>query len=151
MAKSVEEIAFEIGEKIAEEQGVYLVDASFDKEKDGDYLRLYIDTAEGVGLDECEAFSNEFDSRFDENLIKSNYNLEVSSPGVDRILKKEREFRYYNGREVEVKLYSAVNGKKEFEAVLSGYEDKTVKLTVCDEEISVPLSQAVYIRLAFKF
>lgn len=151
LANSVENTALEIGEKIAKEQGVYLVDASFDKEKEGSFLRLYIDKDGGVGIDDCEAFSVAFDKMFDENTIKTNYCLEVSSPGVDRILKKEREFLYYVGRDVEVKLYSAIEGVKEFTAQLLGYENETIKLLMDGKEIEIPKSKAVYVRLAFEF
>ena len=151
MANSVENIAMKIGEEIAGKMGVYLVDVSFDKEKEGNFLRLYIDKEGGVGIDDCEAFSIAFDEAFDENLIKTNYCLEVSSPGVDRVLKKEREFLYYSGREVEVKLYSAIDGVKEFTAQLSGFENDTVKLLKDNKEIEIPKSKAVYVRLAFKF
>lgn len=151
LAKSVETIAFEVGERIAEEMGFYLVDASFDKEKEGNFLRLYIDKEGGIGIDDCEAFSMAFDKEFDENLIKTNYCLEVSSPGVDRVLKKEREFLYYLGRDVEVKLYSAIDGVKEFTAQLLGFENDMIKLLFGEKEIEIPKSKAVYVRLAFKF
>ena len=151
MANSVESTALKLGEKIAKEQGVFLVDVSFDKEKDGNFLRLYIDKDGGVGIDDCEAFSVAFDKEFDENIINTNYCLEVSSPGVDRELKKEREFLYYTGRDVDVKLYSAVDGMKEFTAQLLGYENETVKLLVGENEMEIPKSKAVYVRLSFKF
>lgn len=151
LANSVENTALKLGDKIAEEQGVFLVDASFDKEKDGNFLRLYIDKDGGVGIDDCEAFSIAFDKAFDENIINTNYCLEVSSPGVDRELKKEREFLYYVGREVDVKLYSAVDGMKEFTAQLLNYENETIKLLVGQKEIDIPKSKTVYVRLSFKF
>lgn len=151
MANSVENTALKIGEKIANDQNVFLVDASFDREKDGNFLRLYIDKDGGVGIDDCEAFSVAFDKEFDENIINTNYCLEVSSPGVDRVLKKEREFLYYTGRDVDVKLYSAVDGMKEFTAQLLGYENETVKLLVGEKEMEIPKSKAVYVRLSFKF
>lgn len=151
MANSVESTALKLGERIAKEQGVFLVDVSFDKEKDGNFLRLYIDKDGGVGIDDCEAFSVAFDKEFDENIINTNYCLEVSSPGVDRELKKEREFLYYTGRDVDVKLYSAVDGMKEFTAQLLGYENETVKLLVGENEMEIPKSKAVYVRLSFKF
>ena len=151
LANSLEKTALEIGEKIAESQGLYLVDVSFDKEKDGNYLRLYIDRDGGVGIDECEAFSRAFDEAFDENLISTNYCLEVSSPGVDRVLKKEREILYYIGREVDVKLYSAMDGVKEFTAELTGFENKEFILKYSDKELRIPQKQAATVRLSFKF
>ena len=150
MANPIVKEAFLIGDKIAEKQGVFLVDASFDHEKDGDFLRLYIDKDGGVGIDDCEAFSKEFDSEFDENMVKTGYCLEVSSPGVDRVLKTEREFSYYTGREVDVKLYSGIDGVKEFTAKLLGNDGQKVKLLIGDSEKEILKSNAVYIKLSFK-
>ena len=150
MANAIVKEAFIIGDKIAKEQGMYLVDASFDHEKDGDFLRLYIDKEGGVGIDDCEVFSKAFDEKFDENLIKTKYCLEVSSPGVDRTLKTEREFVYYTGRDVDVKLYSGIDGLKEFTAKLSGYDNGKIMLLIGEKEIEVSKSNAVYIKLSFK-
>ena len=150
MANPVVKETFIIGDKIAEEQGVFLVDASFDREKDGNFLRLYIDKEGGVGIDDCERFSNAFDAQFDENLIKTNYCLEVSSPGVDRTLKTEREFLYYVGREVDVKLYSAVDGAKEFTAKLAGYENEKIELLIGEKKEEIQKSNVVFIKLSFK-
>ena len=79
-------------------------------------LCYYIDREGGVGIDECESFSRAVEVILDkEDIIPSEYSLEVSSPGVDRKLTKEREFLYYLGREVEVKLYAQKDGVKEFD------------------------------------
>lgn len=86
-----------------------------------------------------------------EDFIEENYTLEVSSPGADRKLTKEREFLYYIGREVDVKLYKAENGVKEFTGVLKDYKDKTAFVELDGEAKEIPVKQAVYIRLSFKF
>jgi ribosome maturation factor RimP len=82
--------------------------------------------------------------------ISEEYYLEVSSPGVDRVLKTEREYRYFTGREVSVKLYAAVEGKKEFDGVLAGFDNDTVTVRVDGEEVSFLRKEAVFVRLAFR-
>ena len=144
-------IAFETGDKVAEKLGCFLVDAEFVKEGMDNFLRLYIDKEGGVGIDECETFSNEFGALYDAiDPISEEYFLEVSSPGVDRILKTEREFEYFCGREVSVKLYAPLNGKKEFDAVLIGFDGKNVIVKTESEEVSFPKKDAAFVRLAFR-
>lgn len=148
MANKIEEKALELALKTAEEQNVYIVDVSYAN----GILCYYIDTDGGVGIDKCEEFSRAVEKVLDEaDIIDKEYSLEVSSPGVDRKLKKEREFLYYIGREVEIKLYAARDGVKEFEGILKGYHDKTAVIEVGGEETEVPVKEAVYIRLMFKF
>ena len=77
--------------------------------------------------------------------------LEVASPGADRVLKTEREFNYYAGREVDVKLYAALNGEKEFTGTLKGMSDGAAVIEYNGEVMEIAPKQAVYIRLSFKF
>ena len=147
-SRKTEERALELGESIAKEQGVYIVDTSY---ADG-VLCYYIDKPGGIGIDECESFSRAVEPLLDEaDIIEKEYSLDVSSPGVDRKLKKEREFLYYIGREVEVKIYAPRNGKKEFDGILKGYHEKTASIETDGEIIEIPLKEAVYIRLKFIF
>ena len=151
MAKGIGTLAIEIGEKVAAQQKVHLVDGEFVKEGGEWYLRLYIDKEGGVGIDDCERFSVQFGEEIDAlDPIEDNYILEVSSPGADRILKKEREFLYYIGRTVDVKLYRAVDGVKEFTGELMEYQDKSVRIQSGDREYTVPVKDAAYIRLHFE-
>lgn len=95
--------------RLAEEQGLELVDVCLDKEGAGKYLRIYIDKPEGVSLDDCERYHRAIQPQLE------NYDydfLEVSSPGVDRPLKKDRDFERAIGQEVEVHLFKAVDGVK---------------------------------------
>ena len=148
MANKVETAALTVAEAVAEQEGVYIVDVSYS----GGVLCYYIDKDGGVGIDDCEAFSRSVEKLLDEkDIIDTEYSLEVSSPGVDRKLTKEREFLYYIGREVEVKLYAARNGIKEFSGVLKGYSEKTALIEKDGEEIQLPLKDTVYIRLKFVF
>lgn len=95
--------------RLAEEQGLELVDVCLDKEGAGKYLRIYIDKPEGVSLDDCERYHRAIQPQ----LESYDYDfLEVSSPGVDRPLKKDRDFERAIGQEVEVHLFKAVDGVK---------------------------------------
>lgn len=148
MANKVEEKALELAEKTAEEMNVYIVDVTYSN----GVLCYYIDTPEGIGIDKCEEFSRAVEVILDEeDIIDKEYSLDVSSPGVDRKLKKEREFLYYLGREVEIKLYAARDGIKEFDGILKNYYDNTAIVEVNGENIEIPVKEAVYIRLKFTF
>ena len=95
--------------RLAEEQGLELVDVCLDKEGAGKYLRIYIDKPEGVSLDDCERYHRAIQPQ----LESYDYDfLEVSSPGVDRPLKKGRDFERAIGQDVEVHLFRAVDGVK---------------------------------------
>ena len=152
MAGIIEKKVLEIADGIAPECGCAVIGAEYKKEGKERYLRIYIDKPGGIGIDECEAFSRRFDEVFDKlNLIEEAYILEISSPGADRVLKTEREFTYYIGRKVEVKLYKAIDGKKEFCGRLCGYDGTNAEIDLDGERIAVPVKDAVYIRLYFEF
>lgn len=152
MANKIEEHALEIGNKIAEETGMYVVDVTYKKADGKNILCFYIDKDGGVGIDDCETFSRMAEPVLDEsNIIEDSYSLEVSSPGADRRLKKEREFRYYIGRTVDVKLYKTADGIKEFSGVLAEYDSGTAVIEAENGRISVPVKEAAYIKLHFEF
>ena len=152
MANKTEIRALETAESLAKEQGVYIVDVTYKKSEDTYSLCYYIDKEGGIGIDECEAFSKAVEEILDrENFISEAYTLEVSSPGADRKLTKEREFLYYIGREVDVKLYKAEDGVKEFTGVLTDFKDNTAYIDLGGEVKQIPAKEAAYIRLSFKF
>ena len=151
MANKTEDIVLAMAEPIAADDGIYIVDVEFKKEAKQWFLRVYIDKEGGVSIDDCERVSRRLSDALDAaDPIEQNYCLEVSSPGADRILKKEREFLYYIGREVDVKLYRATDGEKEFSGVLAGYQNKTATIEVKGQTREIPLSEAAYIRLSFE-
>ena len=152
MAKGIEAIAYEIGDPVAEALGVSIVDIEYKKEAGSWYLRIYIDKEGGVGLGECEQFSRAFGDEIDaRDPIREPYCLEVSSPGVDRVLKKDREFLHYVGRHVEVKLYKAIHGIKEFDGILEGYRDGVVTVNAGGQIFEFDKKEAVFVRLYFVF
>ena len=114
---------------VAEETGFELVDAEFVKEGQNWYVRAYIDKAGGVTINDCELFSRKIEKLLDEkDPIAQTYILEVSSPGLDRALKKDADFAKYSGKTVDVKLYKAKDGAKAFQGALIGLTDGVVTI-----------------------
>ena len=152
MANEIEKRALDIGDAVAESIGVSVIDAEYKKEAGKQYLRIFIDKEGGTGIDDCEAFSRAFEQKFDElDPIKTEYILEVSSPGLERKLKTKREFDYFKGREVDIKLFSEKDGLKEFSGMLLGFDGKTAQIEYGGDTVSVNVKEAAYIKLHFEF
>lgn len=139
-------------EPILEELHFALVDVEYVKEGPNYFLRIYIDKEGGVNIDDCRATSRAIETVLDEkNLIEEAYTLEVSSPGLDRILKKDREFDYFKGRLVDVKLYQAINGDKHVIATLGRKEGDKLYLTNEEESLVFDMKDIAVVRLAVIF
>ena len=152
LANKTELLALEIGDKVAKNLGMSVVDAEFKKEDGRQILRLFIDKEGGVGIDDCETFSRSFESEMDkDDPIETEYVLEVSSPGVERKLKTEREFLHYIGSEVDVKLFSALSGKKEFTGILKSFENDKITFLCDNELIEINKKDAAFVKLHFEF
>lgn len=153
MKKSTEAMIEELVLPITNENNIEIVDVEYVKEAGEYYLRIFIDKDGGVSLNDCEVVTRAINPILDEkDPIKENYFLEVSSPGLDRPLKKEKDFVRYASRDVEVKLYKPINGLKHFEAELVELaENKVVKLIVDGEEMEFDKKDIALIRLAVKF
>ena len=141
-----------------EENGYELSRTEFVKEAGTWYLRVYVDRLENGGYgwmtsDDCEKISRWLSDKLDEaDPIKQNYVLEVSSPGLDRPLIRDKDFERFTGSRIEIKLYEAMEGKKQLEGKLTGYADGMV--TIKDDngtEISLPKEKAAKINLAVVF
>lgn len=106
-----------------------LVDIEFVREGSNWFLRAYVDKEGGFSVNDCEKVSREFSDLLDkEDFIEESYILEISSPGLGRPLKKDKDFERSMGEEVEVKLYKAFEGQKEFSGILEAYDTETVTL-----------------------
>ncbi len=128
MAK-VTELTAQLAAPIAEEVGCSLWDVEYVKEAGNWILRIYIDKEGGVSINDCEAVSRPLSDKLDEvDPIEGSYTLEVSSAGADRVLKKSEHFAAFIGSMVEVRLYRALEGKKEYVGTLEAYEDGNVTL-----------------------
>lgn len=138
---------------ITDANNLELVDVEYVKEGGEFFLRIYIDKEGGVSLNECELVTRTLNPILDEkDPIKDNYYLEVSSPGLDRPLKKDKDFVKYKGRDVEIKLYKPMNGSKLHEGELVGLtEDKNIKVIIDNNEVEFDKKDVALIRLAIKF
>ena len=138
---------------LMEEHGFELVDVEYVKEAGTWYLRAYIDKEGGIAVDDCEVISRALSSWLDkEDFIDDSYILEVSSPGLGRPLKKEKDFVRSMGKDVDVRLYRQLNKQKEFTGALSAYDENTVTLTMEDgSQMVFEKADIALIRLALDF
>ena len=136
-----------------EEMGYEIVDVEFVKEGPNWYLRVFVDKDGGVSIDDCEIISRALEKILDENdPIEQAYFLEISSPGIDRPLKKKEDFIKFNGETVDVKLYRPREGSKEYTGKLLSYtDDGTVTIETEEKEISFEKKDIASVRLAVIF
>ncbi len=148
MKKDIEGLTEKMLAPIMEKHQYELVDVEYIKENGQWYLRVYADKEGGITINDCEVISRELEEKLDEaDPIEEAYVLEVSSPGLDRVLKKDKDFKRYMGYSVDVKLYKAIDRKKEFTGELTGYDEKTIHI-VCDGvEMSFERDKVALVRL----
>ena len=130
-----------------------LVDVEYVKEGGTWYLRAYIDKEGGITVNDCEAVAREKNEILDrEDFVEDSYVFEVSSPGLGRPLKKEKDFMRCMGEHVEIKLYRAVDRQKDFTGALAAYDENTVTIRYEDgAESTFDRKDIALIRLAFDF
>ena len=122
-------------QRLADEMGFELVDVALEKENTGRYLRIYIDKPEGISLDDCEAFHRAIQPKVEDY----DYDfLEVSSPGIDRPLKKDRDFERAIGSEAEVHLFKPLEGSKQWQGILTDFTRDELVLEVGGQEKRFP-------------
>ena len=137
---------------IVEANGFELVDVEYVKEAGCWYLRGYIDKLGGITVNDCETVSRAFSDKLDEDdFIEDSYIMEISSPGLDRPLKKEKDFIRSMGKLVEIRTYRPINKQKEFCGVLTAYENNTVTIDEDGEERCFEMKDVALIRLAIEF
>lgn len=142
-----------------EDLGIDLVDVDFVKEGKNQVLRLYIDKRGGVGLDDCALVSRAVNDILDREFSwQGPYLLEVSSPGLDRPLKTQADFTRHMGEEIELRLYKAVNGKKELRGILMRADEEELSIDMTDahgkatgESLVLPLKECAKISRAIRF
>ena len=129
MLTKLEEKVEKLLKGMIESLGYELYDVEYVKEGKNYFLRIYIDKPEGIDLNDCEKVNDAISDRLDEaNYIKEPYFLEVSSPGVERVLRKDKHLEQNRGEEIEIKLFKKdENGKKEYQGILKNFdEDKII-------------------------
>ncbi|EKN64061.1 ribosome maturation protein RimP [Neobacillus bataviensis LMG 21833] len=152
----VTEVVEELATPIFQELGLELVDIEYVKEGKSWFLRVYIDKDTGVDIEDCGLVSERLSEKLDEiDPIPHNYFLEVSSPGAERPLKKEKDFEKAIGKNVFIKTYEPINGEKSFEGTLLEFDGQLVKIEVKiktrKKMIDIPFEKVANARLAVIF
>lgn len=136
---------------IVESRGFELVDVEYVKEAGTWYLRGYIDKPGGITVNDCEDVSRAFSDILDEqDFIEDSYIMEISSPGLDRPLKKEKDFIRSMGREIELRTYRPVQKQKEFYGILHAYDENSVTIETEEGKQKFDRKDIALIRLAIE-
>lgn len=137
---------------VVEADNLELVDVEYVKEGGNWYLRVYIDKLGGVGLEDCQAASEKIDAMLDQiDPIPQAYFLEVSSPGIERPLKKPADFERFKGNLINITTFAPVNGTKSFTGRLLGYSEKGIEIELKGQSTIISLEQVASARLAVEF
>jgi len=152
----VTEVVEELAAPIFQELGLELVDIEYVKEGKSWFLRVYIDKDTGVDIEDCGLVSERLSEKLDEiDPIPHNYFLEVSSPGAERPLKKEKDFEKAIGKNVFIKTYEPINGEKSFEGTLVEFDGQHLKIEVKiktrKKSVDIPYEKVANARLAVVF
>ncbi len=142
----------EVVEPIIQSEGMELVDLEYRRENRGRVLRLYIDKEGGVTLNDCASISHEVDRNLEvEGIPPGGYTLEVSSPGLNRPLKKEADFHRFKNRKVKVRTAAPIEDKKTFRGRLLACHDGMVEIEDEDRVVRIPLTQITKANLEYEF
>ena len=138
MSKTADQIT-EIIESVIEEQGYELVDVEFLKEGSDWFLRVYIDHEKGIMIDDCAKISQIISVLIDEqDPIAQEYMLEVSSPGIERVLKKDKDFVRFKGNKVKIKLFAKFLERKQYVGEILDSDQQTLQIKTDDEVVNIP-------------
>ena len=150
--QKTEDIVKAFSEPITGSLDLELVDVEYVKEGATWFLRVYIDKPEGVTHNDCQAVSERLGEVLDESdPVPHSFVLEVSSPGIERPLKKAEDFIRFRGSKVRVSTFAPVDGTKEFVGLLEGLEDGNIKLNVDSRPVSLPSKSVAKVRLEADF
>ena len=127
---------------------IEIVDVEYRREQGRWVFRVFIDHEDGVDHDKCQQASGLIGEVLEKNqLIENTYVLEVSSPGLDRIIKKDRDFARFSEQKVKLKSFEAINGQKNFTGILKGLQDDQVKLEIGGNIVLIPRNNVRQVRL----
>ena len=151
MASIEEKVESLIKEKI-QGLGYELYDVQYAKEGKDYFLRVFIDKEDGIDLNDCEKVSNEINPLLDEkDFIKEMYFLEVSSPGIERVLRKDEHLENSIGKEIEVKLFKPIEKQKEFVGTLEDYNEEKIILGLEENEEKIEIERKNISLMKLKF
>lgn len=150
--QKVASIVTELLQPVFKGVNLELVDVTYTKEGNGWYLRIFIDKPGGVGIEDCQSISRVIDKLLDEkDPIPQSYTLEVSSPGLERPLKKPADYDRFRGNLANITTYLPVEGKKNFRGRVIGLRGSDVVLSVNGSEIVIPFEQVAGAHIEVEF
>lgn len=151
MAK-IEERVEELVTKPIDELGYKVYDVMYVKEGKDNYLRIFIDKESGISLDDCEKVNNAITDMLDEaDIIKDQYFLEISSPGVERHIRKDKQLEEHIGKDINVRLFKPIDKQKELTGTLQKFDDEQVVLLINEEEITINRENISSMKRAYKW
>lgn len=148
---SIEEKVEELIKSKIQQIGYELYDVEYIKEGKDYFLRIFIDKQDGIDLTDCEKVNNEINDILDKaDYIKQQYFLEVSSPGIERVLRKDKHLEDNMGKQVIIKLFKPIENKKEIEGILNGYNQEQIIIDN-DKELQIARKDIAQIRIKFNW
>ena len=148
----IEKLTYDIALPVVEGEGYEIYDVEYVKEGPHWFLRVFITSADGVNIDACETISRALSTILDEkDCISTNYFLEVSSPGIERVLRQDEHFENAVGEKVKIKLYKETDGVKELEGELTSAEHNKVTIMMGDSAIEVEKKNVAKANIMFEF
>jgi len=151
-ARDVLAVVTPMAEAVASQLGLELVDVEYRREAGGWVLRVFIDKPGGVTLDDCQAVSYALSDQLDEaDPIPNRYSLEVSSPGIERPLKRPADFERFAGRRVQIRTFAPLNGRRNWQGELVGLVDGDVVLRTETGQVAIPHDMVARANLVAEF
>lgn len=148
----IEKSTLEIVEPIASDIGYFVYDVEYIREGPHWFLRIYVDHDEGVSLDDCEKISRTVSEKLDStNIIPNNYFLEVSSPGIERVLRQDWHYDKAIGLNIHVKLFKAVEGAKKIEGELASHTDEEIIIRTPQNDIKILIQNISKANVVYDF
>ena len=149
---SIEERVEELVKKTIEDLDYELYDVQYAKEGKHYFLRIFIDNEKGTDLNDCEKVNDAINELLDQaDCIKEQYFLEVSSPGIERILRKNKHLEKSIEKEVEIKLFKPIDGKKEYVGILKKYNEENIEIEIENENKIIERSNISLIKIHYNW
>lgn len=147
----IENLVEEIVRNIVADSVIEVVDVEYIKERDW-YLRIFLDKDGGIEIEDCQWVSEQLEAKLEElDPIKDRYYLEVSSPGLDRALRKDRDFIRHIGDKIEITTFKPINGKKRIVGTLNSLTNGDISIDIDGDEMKIPRNQTSQVRLYVDF
>ena len=152
MAKNIEEKVEQLIEKTINELGYELYDVEYAKEGKDYFLRIFIDKNEGIDLNDCEKVNDTVNPILDAaDYIKEQYFLEISSPGIERTLRKDKHLKQNIGEKVEIKLFKPINKQKNIIGILKDYNAEQIEIETSEEVCKIDRKNISVIKTVYEW